>query len=112
MVRSGTAGSIVVPSLVESFAVLLCPPPLTVAVFVTLEAAFDATFTVRVMAGKVPPPPLTTAVLVQVTVGDAMLQLQPFPVALVGVRPAGRVSDTVTVAPVVAALPTFVTVSV
>lgn len=41
-----------------------------------------------------------------------MLQLQPVPLAAVGVRPAGNVSVTVTVAPVVGPLPLFLTVNV
>jgi hypothetical protein len=48
-----TSGSplIVVTSLALLFVVLLSPPPLTVAVFVTLAGAVLATFTVNVIAG-------------------------------------------------------------
>src|SRR5262245_9182867 len=40
-----------VTSLAESFDVLVSPPPLTVAVFVTLAGALLATFTVNVIVG-------------------------------------------------------------
>ena len=52
IVRSGKEGAtVVVGSLAVSLAVFVSPPPDTVAVFVTLAGAFDATFTVSVMAG-------------------------------------------------------------
>jgi len=41
----------VVTSCAVSLAVLVSPPPATVAVLVTEEGALAATFTVRVMAG-------------------------------------------------------------
>jgi hypothetical protein len=44
-------GVIVVGSVAVSFAVLVSPPPDTVAVFVTDEGAVVATFTVRVIEG-------------------------------------------------------------
>ncbi len=50
MVRSGP-GPIVVISLAVLLAVLISPPPETVAVFVNDGGAAGATFTVRVMAG-------------------------------------------------------------
>jgi hypothetical protein len=73
---------------------LLAPPPLTVALLVTEAAAVQLTFTVSVMAGKLPPE-ATAAVLVQVRV--ATLQVQPEPLMAVAVRPAGNVSVTVVV---------------
>jgi hypothetical protein len=45
------AGLIVVRSVAESLAVFVSPPPDTVAVLVTLDAALEATFTVSVIAG-------------------------------------------------------------
>ena len=47
----GVSGVMVVASLAVLFAVLLSPPPLTVAVLVTLDGALLATFTVTVMSG-------------------------------------------------------------
>ncbi len=51
------------------------------------------------------------SVRVQVTVCPDMVQVQPAPVAAVGVRPVGRVSLTVTV-PLVAIVPEFLAVMV
>jgi hypothetical protein len=47
----GAASAMVVASLAELFEGLVSPPPLTVAVFVTLEAALLATVTVSVIGG-------------------------------------------------------------
>src|SRR6185295_14300996 len=51
IVRSATTALIVVMSLLLSLAVLVSPPPDTVAVLVTLLGALPATFTVSVIAG-------------------------------------------------------------
>jgi hypothetical protein len=109
MVRSGTP-LMVVGSEAESLLVFVSPPPDTVTVLVTLAGALLATLTASVIAGKLPAA-ATTVVLVQVTVWLAIPQLQPVPVALAGVSPAGTVSVTVAV-PLVGPFPTLLTVIV
>ena len=99
-----------VTSLALSLAVLISPPPETVAVLVSEAAAACPTLTVIEIAGKDPLLP-TTSVLVQVTVWAAMPQDQPVPEAAVGVSPAGSVSVMVVV-PLVALPPTLLTVRV
>jgi hypothetical protein len=108
MVRSGTPLT-VVGSEAESLLVFVSPPPDTVTVLVTLAGALLATLTASVIAGKLPA--ATTVELVQVTVWLAIPQLQPVPVALVGVSPAGTVSVTVAV-PLVGPFPMLLTVIV
>src|SRR5438552_2070162 len=49
--RSAAAGATAVGSLAESLAVLVSPPPATVAVFVTLAGALAATLTEMGRAG-------------------------------------------------------------
>jgi hypothetical protein len=97
-----------VGSVAVSFAVLTSPPPETVAVLVTELAADWATLTVIEMAGN-DPLLATMSVLVQVTTCTTIPQVQPVPVATVGVSPAGSVSVTVLV-PLVAVPPTLLTV--
>ena len=81
-------------SVAVSFPVLLSPPPETVAELVTLEGALFATFTVKVIAGKLP---LAARALLRVQVSVPKLQVQPVPARPVGMSPAGRLSTTVTV---------------
>jgi len=56
-------------------------------------------------------PVWTTDELVHVTSAATVVQVQPVPVAVPGVRPGGSISDTVTV-PDVAAVPALLTVRV
>src|SRR5580765_1401464 len=109
MVRSTPA-----PTVVGSLSLLLpalaagSPPPLTLAVLVTLGTAAASTETTRVIPGVLLPAP-SVLVRVQVTVPVANPQLHvPPPVAETKPRPAGSTSVTVTLA-VVAAPPSFVT---
>src|SRR5438552_1874114 len=107
MVRSGTPAVLIVVGLVAvSLAVLVSPPPDTVAELVCGDVAFAATFTVRVIAGY-GDPAANASLRVQESV--AKTQLQPVPAIPLAVRPAGSVSATVTV-PLVAPVPEFVTV--
>ena len=76
---------------------------LTVAVLVTLAAAVVETFTVRVTGGKTPSDLLHVSV--------ARVHVQPVPAMAVAVRPAGRVSASVT-APGAEPAPMFETVIV
>src|ERR1051325_1988447 len=98
----------VVGSAATLLPVLISPPPVTVAMLVMLAAVLLATLTVSVMFGKFWPP-LRMSLRVQEAV--RRVQLHPEPVIEVGVRPAGRVSVTVTL-PFVAAIPAFVTANV
>src|SRR5882672_6914868 len=87
---------IVPPAVCVAVAVLLAwllslVAELTVAVFVMVPAS-DAV-TVMVMAGAAPGARLAR---VQVTTPPAWLQVQPLPVALTKVTPAGSVSLTLT----------------
>jgi hypothetical protein len=104
-----------VTSLALSLVVLLSPPPLTVAVFVTLAGAVPDTVTVSRMGGYVPCA-ARRSLRVHVTVCPLIAQPfapppQPVPFAVLGARPVGTESTTVTTA-FVADEPTFVTVSV
>src|SRR5436189_19161 len=85
----------VVASLAESFPVLVSPPPDTEAELVTLAAALLATFTVKVIAGKLAPA-ASASLRVQVKVPST--QVHPLPAMAVAVRPAGKVSVTETAA--------------
>ena len=93
IVKSGS-GTMVVRSDEVSFAVFASPPPLTLAEFVTDEAALPATSAVSVIAGKLADA-FSTSLLVHVNVPS--VQLQPLPLSPVEVSPVGRVSVTVTV---------------
>src|SRR5262245_58095813 len=106
MIRSAT-WSTVVASLAVSLLVSLSPPPLTVAVLVIEGGALAATFTVNVMSGKLRPGSRPSARW-QLKAGG-VLQVQPAPLMSVAVKPAGRVSATVTWV-VVVAPPALVTV--
>src|SRR6476660_4970316 len=111
MVRSGAR------TVVGSLPLLLpllaagSPPPLTLAVLVTVGKAASATETVRVMLGAMPAAAIAV-VRVQVTVvAGGTLQVQPVPAAETRPRPLGRTSVTGTV-PVVAEPPPFATANV
>ena len=106
-VKSGVP-VIVVTSLATLFAEFVSPPPETVAVFVRLSAAFGASVTVRVIAGKLAAEAIASA---RVHVSVATVQVQPLPAIAVAVRPGGNVSTTVTV-PLEVTLPLFNTVMV
>jgi hypothetical protein len=86
------------------------PPPATLAALVKF-AAFEATFTVRVMSGATLLA-ANTPVRVQVTVCPTKPQLQPVPLALTGVSPTGSVSVTEMVLPSVLPAPLLLAVSV
>src|SRR5262245_29293515 len=109
MVRSAGPGrvSTVVGSAATLFDVLSSPLTLTRAVLVTLLAV-AATATVFGATGD-GLPSASGSRRVQLTSWPLTLHVQPEPVAAVGVRPAGRVSDTVTLELVVVS-PTFFTV--
>ena len=96
----------VVTSLAVSLEVMTSPPPETVAVLVRLEGAVPATLTVSVIAEKLEP---AVSALLRVQGPNGWVQLHPVPDMAVPVRPAGRLSVTVTV-PVVEAKPLLVTV--
>src|ERR1044072_7995388 len=76
------------------------PPPETVAEFVTEGNAAAATTTVTVMAGALVPPAMDALVQVAVLLPTTVAaQFQPVPVGVAAiVKPAGRLSVTVTVA--------------
>jgi hypothetical protein len=74
--------------------VLGAPPPEDEAVLVTLGTADAATATTSTI-GCPMLEALMTVELLQVTVGAALVHVQPVPVALTKVRPAGKVSTTV-----------------
>jgi hypothetical protein len=82
----------------------------TLAVLVTLGIAAAPTLTVKVMV-LLPLLPAMGPAFVQVTTCALAEQLQPVPVPETKPRPVGNVSLTV-IAPVVAVLPTLVTVKV
>ena len=97
IVRSGTAVEvIVVGSLAESLLVLLSPPPDTVAVLVTLDGALLAMLTFKVI-GEALALAAKAVWFVQVTVCPESEQVQPAPLAPVGVNPLGTTSVTVMV---------------
>jgi hypothetical protein len=96
-----------VGSLALLFAVFVSPPPETVAVFVTGEVAFAATSTVRLMMGDALLP-FKTSDLVQLGVA-LTVQDQPGPLIALAVKPAGKVSTTVT-APEEATVPRLFTI--
>ena len=79
---------------------------LTVAVFVSVPPAAGAV-TLIVIVDEAP---LARDAIVQVTVPDDWLQLQPVPVALTNATPAGSVSLTATLDAVLG--PAFATVTV
>ena len=87
-----SAASICVTSLAESFPVLSSAPPETVAVFVTDDAAFGATFTVSVIGSKLVPANSTSP---RVHCNGERVQFQFGPLKSVAVSPAGSVSLTV-----------------
>jgi hypothetical protein len=104
------AGFTVVRSEEELLAALLSPVVETLAVLVTLGIAAAPTLTVKVMV-LLPLLPAMGPAFVQVTTCALAEQLQPVPVPETKPRPVGNVSLTV-IAPVVAVLPTLVTVKV
>src|ERR1043166_1507387 len=99
--ESSRAASICVTSLAVSLAVLLSPPPETLAVLVTEDAALLATFTVRVIGSKLVPAASTSP---RVHCSGESVQFQFRPLRSVAVSPAGRLTFTVTRAEVSAAL--------
>src|ERR1044071_1684323 len=76
------------------------PPPETVATLVTDGNAAAATTTLTVIAGALAPPAIDARVQVTVLLPTTVLeQVQPVPVGSAAtVKPAGRLSVTVTVA--------------
>src|SRR5215831_17659532 len=102
--RSGTI-AIVVTSVAVSFEALISPPPPTVTMLVTLAGASRATSTVRTIDGYAAPGP-SASVRAQVSVG--IEHDQPLPASEVAVRPAGRLSTTLT-CPVLTPVPTLLT---
>jgi hypothetical protein len=90
--------------------VLAAPPPVAVAEFVTVAAAFAATLTLSAIGVPFPPAAMTV-VLVHVTIAPASAHVQPVPDAALNVSPAGSVSVTVIV-PEVATLPVLRAASV
>src|SRR5690349_14160685 len=93
-------------SELESLAVLVSPPPATVAVLVREAAAVLLTLTVSEIAGWLLPPARASA---RVQVSVARVQDQPVPLRAVAGRPDGHVSVTVTL-PQVAPGPLLVAV--
>ena len=81
-----------------------------VAVLFKLVAAFAATFTFKVIT-EFPAAAIGVAASVQVTNWATAAQIQPVPVPLAKVRPAGSVSVTV-ITPVLAPAPMLFTVKV
>ena len=104
------AGFTVVGSEAELLDGLLSPAVETLAALVTLGTAAGATPTVSVIVLMVLLPAMGPG-LVQVTTWPLAEQLQPVPVPLTKLSPVGKLSVTV-IGPVVAALPTLVTVRV
>src|SRR5579871_337291 len=100
----GNAGTIAVTSI----AAFVVPPTETVAVFATDGAALAATLTVTVMGEKLEP---AASASVRVHTSVPSTHVQPEPEIAVAVRPGGSVSLTVTM-PLVAAVPTLLTISV
>ena len=82
-------------SVAVSLERFISPPPPTIAVFVTVEGAVCNTLAVTVIEGSLLLPASTVG-STQLTVCEAIEQLHPVPLALVGVRPVGSVSFTVT----------------
>src|SRR5262252_8361003 len=101
---SVTAMSALEPTIATSVALSLVksasPPPLIVATLVKVAGADCATSAFSVIAGYAPPA-ANTSERVQLTVWPEIEQLQPVPLALVGLMPSGSVSFIVTT-PVVA----------
>src|SRR5215467_859948 len=87
-------------SVAESLVRSASPPPLIVAMFVKVAGADCATRAFSVIAGYAPPA-ANASERVQLTVCPEIVQVQPVPVALVGLMPNGSVSFIVTT-PVVA----------
>ena len=85
----------VVTSSTWLLAGLTSPPPVTLAELMTETAAFDATSTVTVIGGYAAPG-LSGSFLPQVTDCPVMSQVQPVPLAAVGIRPVGTISIAVT----------------
>ena len=96
---------IAVGSEALSLAVFVSPPPETVAVLVTDEAALLATLTVIVMGGYVAPAAKGS---VRAQTNVLRVQVQPTPLIAVAVKPAGRASAAET-EPEVAMPPAFPT---
>src|SRR6478609_7448380 len=105
---SSRAASICVKSLAVSLAVLLSPPPETLAVLVTEDAALLATFTVSVIGSKLVP---ATSTSPRVHCRGESVQFQFRPLMSVAVSPAGSVSSTV-IRAVVSTVPALLTVIV
>lgn len=102
-------GRMVVGSCATLFPVFVSPPPETVAVLTTVDAAFKATSTVRVIGGYAAGEAPSESARVQVRF--ARTQLHPVPLIAVAVSPLGRTSTTVTV-PLLARFPMLATVIV
>ena len=98
-------------SVAVLFVALTSPPPEMVAVLVTDAGALGATFTVSVTGPGNSLPGPGRRFDVHVTVAPLTLQVQPAPLAVVGVRPAGTVSIRLT-APLVGDPPALVALMV
>ena len=71
-----------------SLALLVSPPPATVTVLVTLAGALAATFTVKVIGGKLAPAARTS---LRVQGPEGCVQVQLLPAMAVAVRAEGRI---------------------
>src|SRR6266540_6884318 len=87
MVRS-ESWTIVVGFDAVSFVRLSCPPPATLAVFVTLDGALFATLTVKVIVELAE----AASALLRVQVTVPVLHDHPLPSSAVAVSPVGSVS--------------------
>ena len=105
IVRSGATTVVGSLSLLLPLLTAGSPPPLTLAVLVTVGNAASATETVSAMFGALFPA-VMAVVRVQVTVVAETPQVQPVPVADTKPSPVGKASVTVIV-PVVVAAPPF-----
>jgi hypothetical protein len=101
--------TMIVGSLALLLPVFASPPPETLAVFVKLKAVDCVTVTGIVMLGKTAPA-ASTSDLEHETSWPLVVQVQPLPVAVPGVKPVGNVSVTV-IGAIVAPSPLFATSS-
>jgi hypothetical protein len=104
----GPAARTVVGSLAVLFATFVSPPPETVTTFVRLAGAPPETFTVSVIGGYAAP---AARLSEREQVKLARFVVQPVPLIVVAIRPAGSESVTV-MDPDEAAFPTLVTMIV
>jgi hypothetical protein len=104
----GPAARTVVGSFAVLFARFVSPPPDTATLFVTLAGALAETFTVSVIGGYAAP---AARLSDRVHVRFARFVVQPVPLIVVAINPAGSESVTV-MDPDEAAFPTLVTMIV